>query len=132
MRLAVTRYYMAISSEDNIILKVVKAQKSDPELWAILEVLKEKPYDDYTMRNDILYKFKDGRELLVIPQDMQSKIILMAHGRGHFSVKRTEEAVKQEYYIPMLPKKTENVIANCVPCILGNKKAGKQEGQPIN
>ena len=66
MRLAV----MAISSEDNIILKVMKAQKSDPELRAILEVLKEKPYDDYTMRNNVLYKFKDGRELLVIPQDI--------------------------------------------------------------
>ena len=38
---------MAISSEDNIILKVMRAQKSDPELRAILEVLKEKPYDDY-------------------------------------------------------------------------------------
>ena len=73
------------------------------------------------MRNDILYKFKDDRE----PQDMQSEIILMAHGRDYFSVKRTEEAVKQEYYIPMLSKKTENVIANCVSCILGNKKAGK-------
>ena len=124
MRLAV----MAISSEDNIILKVMKAQKSDPELRAILEVLKEKPYDDYMMRNDVLYKFKDGRELLVIPQDMQNEIILMAHDRGHFFVKHTEEPVKQEYSIPMLAKKTENVIANCVLCILGNKKAGKQEG----
>ncbi|KAG5317260.1 POL3 protein, partial [Pseudoatta argentina] len=85
---ALSRYpVMEISSEDNIILKVVKAQKSDPELRAILEVLKEKPYDDYTMCNDVLYKFKDGRKLLVIPQDMQSEIFLMAHGRGHFSVK---------------------------------------------
>ncbi|KAG5335592.1 BYR3 protein, partial [Acromyrmex heyeri] len=47
-----------------------------------------------------------------------SEIILLAHGRGHFSAKRTKEAVKQEYYISMLSKKTE--IANCVPCILGN------------
>lgn len=77
------------------------------------------------MRNNVLYKFKNGRKLLVIPQDMQNEIILMVHGRDHFSIKRTEEAIKQEYYIPILSKKAENVIANCVPYILGNKKAGK-------
>ena len=52
----------------------------------------------------------------------------MAHSRGHFSVKRTEDAVAQEFYIPKLTKKVESVIANCVLCILGNKKTGKQEG----
>lgn len=76
------------------------------------------------LHNDILYKYKDGRELFVIPQDMQNKIIQMAHSKGYFSVKRTEEAIKQEFYIPMLTKKTENAIVNCIPCILGNKKAG--------
>jgi len=125
---------MVISSEDNIVVKLTKAQKNDPELRAIMEVLKEKSYNDYFLRNDILYKYKDGRELLVVPQDMQNEIIQMAHSGGHFSVKRTEENIKQEFYIPMLTKKTERVITNCVPCILGNKKTGKQEGflNPLN
>lgn len=119
---------MAISIEDNIVIRVTNTQKNDPELRAIIEVLKEKAYDDYLLRNDVLYKYKDGRELLVIPRDMQNEIIQMAHGKGHFSVKRTEDAIKQEFYIPALIKKIENVIANCVLCILGNKKTGKQEG----
>lgn len=43
---ALSRYLvMAISSEDDIIFKVMKAQKSDPELRAIIEVLKQKSYD---------------------------------------------------------------------------------------
>lgn len=45
---------------------------------------------------------------------MQNEIILMTHNRDHFSVKRIEETIKQEYYIPILSKKIENVIVNCV------------------
>lgn len=50
----------------------------------------------------------------------------MAHGKGHFTVKRTEDTIKQEFYIPMLTKKIESVIANCIPCILGSKKTGNK------
>jgi len=76
---ALSRYpTMAISSENNVIVKIKNAQGNDPELCAIREVLKEKHYDDYSVRNDILYKYKDGRELLVVPSDMQNEIIRMA------------------------------------------------------
>jgi len=47
---------MAISGEDNVIVRIKMAQENDPELCAIREVLKEKHYDDYSVRNDILYK----------------------------------------------------------------------------
>ena len=43
-------------------------------------------------------------------------------------MKRTEELVKQDYYIPGLKQKVEKIITNCVKCILGNRKQGKQEG----
>jgi len=51
---------MAISSEDNVIVRVKNAQRNDPELCAIREVLKGKHYDDYSVRNDILYKLRRG------------------------------------------------------------------------
>ncbi|KYM96013.1 Pro-Pol polyprotein [Cyphomyrmex costatus] len=66
---------MAISSEDNILIKIKNTQRNDPELRAIIEVLKEKPYDDYILHKDVLYKYKDGRELLVIPRDMQNEFL---------------------------------------------------------
>ncbi|GBN96450.1 Retrovirus-related Pol polyprotein from transposon 17.6, partial [Araneus ventricosus] len=36
--------------------------------------------------------------------------------------------VKQEFFIPNLSKQVQNVIVNCVPCILTNKKSGKKDG----
>ncbi|XP_011693094.1 PREDICTED: uncharacterized protein LOC105453089 [Wasmannia auropunctata] len=56
------------------------------------------------------------------------EIIRNAHKRGHFATKRTKEDVKQEFFIPNLHSKVERCIANCVKCILINKKSGKQEG----
>jgi len=46
----------------------------------------------------------------------------MTHNKAHFSIKRTKEAIKQEFYIPKLTIKIEN--ANCV---FINKKTDKPE-----
>lgn len=103
---SLSRYpVMTISNKDNVVIKITNAQENDPELRAIKEVLKSKPYDDYLIRNNVLYKYKDGRELFVVPHEMQNEIIQMAHGKGHFAIKRTEEIIKQEYYVPKLTKK---------------------------
>ncbi|GFT46742.1 hypothetical protein TNCV_1316941 [Trichonephila clavipes] len=59
---------------------------------------------------------------------MQAELIKLIHENGHFSVGKTEEIVKQEFFIPNLTNVVKKVIVNCVPCILANKKIGKKEG----
>ncbi|GFV60936.1 hypothetical protein TNCV_925501 [Trichonephila clavipes] len=59
---------------------------------------------------------------------MQAELIKLNHENGHFSVGKTEEIVKQEFFIPNLSNVVKKVIVNCVPCILANKKTGKKEG----
>ncbi|GFT66106.1 hypothetical protein TNCV_3238411 [Trichonephila clavipes] len=65
---------------------------------------------------------------------MQAELIKLIHENGHFSVGKTEEIVKQEFFIPNLSNVAKKVIVNCVPCILANKKTGKKEGflKPIS
>ncbi|GFY58810.1 transposon Tf2-6 polyprotein [Trichonephila inaurata madagascariensis] len=58
---------------------------------------------------------------------MQTEIIKIIHEKGHFSVVK-QEVVKQEYFIPNLSKLAPQVIANCVPYILANRKSYKREG----
>ncbi|GFW21817.1 hypothetical protein TNCV_1235421 [Trichonephila clavipes] len=79
------------------------------------------PYDNYCIKNNILYKFIDGAEVLVIPDEMQHHFIKNAHDKGHFSVKRTLEHIKNKYFIPQLQSKIEKYISNCETCILKNK-----------
>lgn len=60
-------------------------------------------------------------------------VIRSAHEKGHFGVKKTTERIDADYYIPGIEEKIKRCIAACVPCIVGEKKRGKPEGelQPI-
>lgn len=51
-----------------------------------------------------------GEERLVIPNKMENEIIRKAHEVGHFSIKKTEEMIAQEYYIPKVKEKIEKII----------------------
>ena len=77
---------------------------------------------------NLLYKFVNGIELLVVPTAMQTDIIKDAHQRGHFASAKTLAILKENYYIPKVKEKVDQCISNCVKCILINRKRGKQEG----
>ncbi|GFW16498.1 hypothetical protein TNCV_2351221 [Trichonephila clavipes] len=111
---------------DSIVHRIKESQELDPHILSI-KALQNGPYDNYCIKNNI-YKFIDGAEILVIPDEMQHHFIKNAHDKGHFSVKRTLEHIKNKYFIPQLQSKIEKYIPNCVTCILKNKKSGKQEG----
>lgn len=61
---------------------ICDAQKADNGLKAFREILKERPYQNYLLKNDMLYKLHDSNEILVIPKNIQTGIILKAHGEG--------------------------------------------------
>ncbi|GFS66998.1 hypothetical protein TNCV_2527861 [Trichonephila clavipes] len=113
---------------DSIVHRIKESQELDPHILSIKAILQNGPYDNYCIKNNILYKFIDGAEVLVIPDEMQHHFIKNAHDKGHFSVKRTLEHIKNKYFIPQLQSKIEKYISNCVTCILKNQKSGKQEG----
>lgn len=116
--------------KDSLTNQIIHQQNDDDEIKAIKEVLNHKPYDDYLLKNGVLYKQSDDEtELLVIPRSLEMAVIRKFHeDEGHFSIKKTEALVKKNYFIKKLPEKIKKVIDNCVPCILANRKRGKQEG----
>ena len=99
-------------------------------MMKILEIgnFKKEAYEDFILENGIVYKEKDGDKLLVIPRSMHAEIIRTAHEPGHFGVKKTESLINKNYFIPKISKRIEEYIGSCVPCILGNRKQGRQEG----
>ncbi|KMQ92653.1 blastopia polyprotein [Lasius niger] len=125
---ALSRFPVLYAVATELTVRIRKAQQEDDGTRAIIEILKEKPYEDYTLIDGVLFKFSDGRDLLVVPKKLQTEIIKDVHEKGHFSTRRTEEAIKQEYYIPNLSTKVAHVIDNCIKCIIVNRKAGKKEG----
>lgn len=126
---ALSRYpVMTLQPTTDIMPKFKKAQENDKTIANIKEQLQQGSYQDYYIRNGLLFKYTNGYETLVVSTKMQNEIIKSVHERGHFASKRTIKEIKQEFFIPQLQDKVEKCIANCIKCILVNKKIGKQEG----
>ena len=99
-------------SIQGVLPKVKLAQENDSEIQAIKKLLEMGDYEDYVNRNGVIYKFVGGRELLVIPKDMQTEIIKDAHEKGHTGVKNTEKHIEENFYIPKLRNKIDQIIMN--------------------
>ncbi|GFV28446.1 transposon Tf2-6 polyprotein [Trichonephila clavipes] len=123
---ALSRYPVMVM-RDTLTLSLKNAQSEDEGSVTLKAFLGSGNSQDFFERNEILYKFVNGRELIVAPSGMQTEIIKTIHEKGHFSVAKTQEVVKQEFFIPNLNKLAQQVITNCVPCIQANRKSGKRE-----
>ncbi|GFW87859.1 transposon Tf2-8 polyprotein [Trichonephila clavipes] len=125
---ALSRHPVMLVTSDELTYKIVNAQESDEYIKTIKNLLQEGKTSEFIVSNKILYKISEDQELLVVPEMMQVDVIKKAHSFGHFAATKTEELVKRDYYFPNMRKCIENVIKNCVECILVNKKRGKGEG----
>ncbi|GFX55706.1 hypothetical protein TNCV_3427771 [Trichonephila clavipes] len=125
---ALSRYPVMMVCNDTLTSKLKKAQEENDNIQTLKSLLENQESEEFFERNGILYKYLNGRELIVTPKAMQAELIKLIHENGHFSVGKTEEIVKQEFFIPNLSNVVKKVIVNCVPCILANKKTGKKEG----
>ena len=59
--------------QDSTILKITQAQETDEHIKAIKEILQNKPYDDYLIKNNVLCKCISSNDLLVVPEETQKK-----------------------------------------------------------
>lgn len=114
---------------DIISLLIKDAQNQDDHVKAIKTILEKEAYENYSIENDVLFKYVGDRKLLVVPTKMYQDVISRAHQQGHFGVKKTEELIKKEFFIPKLIEKIEYCIRCCIPCILMKRKYGKAEGK---
>lgn len=111
-----------------VLQELKRSKKNDLHIQKILQNINKKEQNDYSIRRNLLYKFVNGVDLLVVPKAMQNEIIQTAHQKGHFASKRTEQEIKRDYFIPDLKSKVDNFISNCVFCLVANNKQGKKEG----
>ncbi|GFU33207.1 transposon Tf2-9 polyprotein [Trichonephila clavipes] len=100
---ALSRYPVMMVCNNTLTSKLKKAQEEDNNIQTFKSLLTLKQEsEEFFERNGILYKYLNGRELIVTPKAMQAELIKLIHENGHFSVGKTEEIVKQEFFIPNL------------------------------
>lgn len=113
---------------DGLIERISRAQVQDPYLAAIRKALEAGPYDNFIVWNGVICKVVGDAKLVALPKAMQGDVFRNAHELGHFGTKKTMEVLQRNYWMPNMAKRVDQFIQNCVACILGNRKAGKQEG----
>lgn len=123
-----SRYPIVLNVTSEISARIRVAQQKDSFIKAILEVLKNGEYDGFNLKSGVLYKNVNGNNLLVVPKAMEREIINEAHNVGHFAVQKTVHSIQQQFWIPHVERKVEQVVNACIKCIIYNKKIGRQEG----
>ncbi|GBO12672.1 hypothetical protein AVEN_275615-1 [Araneus ventricosus] len=114
---ALSRHPIMIISNNTLSAKLKKVQNEDINIQTLKSFLEKNEAEEFVERKGMLYKYLNGRELIVAPKEMQVELMKLAHENGHFSVAKTKEIVKQEFFIPNLTNIVNNAIVNCVPCL---------------
>ncbi|GFX21094.1 retrovirus-related Pol polyprotein from transposon 17.6 [Trichonephila clavipes] len=95
---ALSRYPVMMVCNDTLTSKLKNAQEEDDNIQTLKSLLEKQESEEFFEQNGILYKYLNVRELIVTPKAMQAELIKLIHENGHFSVGKTEEIVKQEFY----------------------------------
>ncbi|GFX45308.1 transposon Tf2-8 polyprotein [Trichonephila clavipes] len=82
---ALSRYRVMMACNDTLTSKLKKAQEEDDNIQTLKSLLEKQESEEFFERNGILYKYLNGRELIVTPKAMQAELIKLIHENGHFS-----------------------------------------------
>ncbi|GFX25935.1 transposon Tf2-6 polyprotein [Trichonephila clavipes] len=82
---ALSRYPVMMVCNDTLTSKLKKAQEEDDNIQTFKSLLEKQESGEFFERNGILYKYLNGRELIVTPKAMQAELIKLIHENGHFS-----------------------------------------------
>ncbi|GFS64328.1 retrovirus-related Pol polyprotein from transposon 17.6 [Trichonephila inaurata madagascariensis] len=116
---ALSRHPVMNITYDEITAKIQNAQNKAEYITTIKQIEDSGKVNDFRILNDILLKLVDGKELLVVPDSMQTEIIKRAHDKGHFAVAKTEQIITLDYYFPKLTCKVQNVLAKLCSLYFG-------------
>lgn len=125
---ALSRNFMLIMTDD-LVTRIHKAQDDDDDCKSQKLMVEAGTTNEYVVKSELLYHFKDGYYRLVVPRAMTNTVLTRMHGDTHINQRRMVSMIQQDYYIPDLGKKVAKFLRNCVTCILATKKKGKQEGR---
>ncbi|GFS75548.1 hypothetical protein TNCV_3424961 [Trichonephila clavipes] len=116
---ALSRYPVTIITSDTLTARLQRAQQEDENIQNLKSLIGTNNATDFFIKNEILYKCVDGRELIAAPRDMQTELIKLAHEKGHFSSAKTEEILtksvgKRRGFLYPIPK--EDVPLSTLSC----------------
>ena len=106
---ALSRYPVLIAY-DLITTSIKRAQSGDDKIISLIKLLDHQPYDNYLIKNSLLFKQKFERDLLVVSEEIEKSLIGQAHEKGHFSVEKTMKLLEQDFYFDNMRDKYKHLF----------------------
>ncbi|GFW98076.1 hypothetical protein TNCV_2491321 [Trichonephila clavipes] len=72
---ALSRYTVTIITSDTLTARLQRAQQEDENIQNLKSLIGTNNATDFFIKNEILYKYVDGRELIAATRDMQTELI---------------------------------------------------------
>ena len=112
--------------------EICLSTNNDPELQKVIQCVKsgswDKSYQNKTvytfcrLRHELtVAKVQHGEILLhdkrlVIPKDLQSRVVKIAH-QSHLGIVKTKQLLREKVYFPGIDKQVEELCQGCIPCL---------------
>lgn len=96
--------------------EIIHLLKSDKETWTDQQ---KTTLDKFFIKNEMLYRKVDGKELWEVPSSMRKSITVKFHDLSfHFVVDHTVSKIKEKYYFPKMRRYVKYHISVCPECLL--------------
>ncbi|GFW65186.1 retrovirus-related Pol polyprotein from transposon 17.6 [Trichonephila clavipes] len=99
---ALSRYPVTIITSDTLTARLQRAQQEDENIQNLKSLIGTNNATDFFIKNEILYKYVDGHELIAAPRDMQTELIKSPTAYPEGTVKWREST--ELSLIPVLTK----------------------------
>ena len=84
---------------------LITAQNNDEYIKTLKNLSQDGKTNEYILKNNVLFKIINDKEIL---EAMQVEVVNNCHSLGHFTITKTEDLIKKDYYFPNLKKYVDN------------------------
>lgn len=83
----------------------------------------------FKLRDGILYRNVQGKDLFVVPKSMRKGLVIAAHElSGHFAVDRTVQKLQKDFWFAKMRRYVKQHIKMCIDCLVSKRPGGKRPG----
>ena len=83
---ALSRYSIMSITHDELTHKIITAQDNDEHIKTLKNLLQDGKTNEYVLKNNVLFKIINDKEILVVPEAMQVEVVKNCHSLGHFTI----------------------------------------------
>lgn len=110
---------VAVVNADEINLKLSVAQARDPIITELRNRLTEEEVDNYQLKNGMVYRVQNGKQMFYVPEEMVTNIIRDKHEKfGHMGACKTLAQIRLHYWFPAMREKIDAYLKTCVKCLM--------------